>query len=399
MTSRHPPRLCAASIRSSLESRTVVGRARAQVRLHSARSRRIPRHRDPRPPRRRSPCARLSTIKASDPLRRDREDLAPPTRDHARRRSPSRRGHALFAAAERLHQGGHSHHGGDGRPRPRSARTSTSRRSSRDDRVDLRRRDLRRLPPRCIPKPFRTTTSASCNRRNSPETSTQCSSSSPTTWLATLDARCKFKGAMIYPGIVLACPSSSSSCSPSSLCRDSEVSSSHSNAKLPLVTRMLLAITGFLSDALVGFRVVVFGARGDVPVLMRRTKEGRARLDTRHPEDSRRRGSGSDGHHRADVSGPRVDDRDGRAPARGHVGGGGLRQQRGVPRRHRPRPRTDDGGKGLAEPLPDTGLFPAPPPHVPVGRGNGTLDQQMETAADFYYRELDIKITNFTAPF
>jgi type IV pilus assembly protein PilC len=57
-------------------------------------------------------------------------------------------------------------------------------------------------------------------------------------------------------------------------------------------------------------------------------------------------------------------------------------------------------GKGLAQPLAETGLFPGAAHQMfRVGEETGTLDKQMETAADYYYRELDIKITKFTALF
>jgi type IV pilus assembly protein PilC len=57
-------------------------------------------------------------------------------------------------------------------------------------------------------------------------------------------------------------------------------------------------------------------------------------------------------------------------------------------------------GRGLAAPLFETGLFPGAAHQMfRVGEETGTLNQQMETAADFYYRELDIKITKFTALF
>ncbi len=57
-------------------------------------------------------------------------------------------------------------------------------------------------------------------------------------------------------------------------------------------------------------------------------------------------------------------------------------------------------GQGLAEPLARTGLFPGAARQMfRVGEETGTLDQQLETAAAFYDRELDIKLKRFTSLF
>lgn len=57
-------------------------------------------------------------------------------------------------------------------------------------------------------------------------------------------------------------------------------------------------------------------------------------------------------------------------------------------------------GRGLAEPLAQTGLFPgAARQMIRVGEETGTLDAQLETAATFYDRELDVKIKRFTGLF
>jgi type IV pilus assembly protein PilC len=54
-------------------------------------------------------------------------------------------------------------------------------------------------------------------------------------------------------------------------------------------------------------------------------------------------------------------------------------------------------GEGLAQPLTDTGLFPAAARQMfRVGEDTGTLDQQLETAAVYFDRELDYKIKQFT---
>jgi type IV pilus assembly protein PilC len=54
-------------------------------------------------------------------------------------------------------------------------------------------------------------------------------------------------------------------------------------------------------------------------------------------------------------------------------------------------------GEGLAAPLAATGLFPAAARQIlRVGEETGHLDEQLEIAADFFDRELDYKITKFT---
>lgn len=54
-------------------------------------------------------------------------------------------------------------------------------------------------------------------------------------------------------------------------------------------------------------------------------------------------------------------------------------------------------GEGLATPLAATGLFPgAANQMLRVGESTGTLDAQMETAAEYFERELDYKLKNFT---
>jgi type IV pilus assembly protein PilC len=57
-------------------------------------------------------------------------------------------------------------------------------------------------------------------------------------------------------------------------------------------------------------------------------------------------------------------------------------------------------GNGLAEPLNETGLFPAAARQMfRVGEETGTLDKQLETAAAFYHRELELKVKHFTSLF
>ena len=57
-------------------------------------------------------------------------------------------------------------------------------------------------------------------------------------------------------------------------------------------------------------------------------------------------------------------------------------------------------GEGLAEPIADTHLFPrAASQMMRVGENTGTLDIQLENAADYYGRELEYKLKRLTSLF
>jgi len=57
-------------------------------------------------------------------------------------------------------------------------------------------------------------------------------------------------------------------------------------------------------------------------------------------------------------------------------------------------------GKGLAGPLAETGLFPGAARQMfRVGEETGTLDRQLEVAAEYYSRDLDEKVKRFTSLF
>ena len=55
-------------------------------------------------------------------------------------------------------------------------------------------------------------------------------------------------------------------------------------------------------------------------------------------------------------------------------------------------------GEGMARPIIATGLFPpAATQMMRVGEETGTLDAQMDAAADFFAKELDYKLARLTA--
>jgi type IV pilus assembly protein PilC len=57
-------------------------------------------------------------------------------------------------------------------------------------------------------------------------------------------------------------------------------------------------------------------------------------------------------------------------------------------------------GQGLSEPIARTGLFPGAARQMfRVGEETGTLDEQLELAASYYNREVDIRVKRFTALF
>jgi type IV pilus assembly protein PilC len=57
-------------------------------------------------------------------------------------------------------------------------------------------------------------------------------------------------------------------------------------------------------------------------------------------------------------------------------------------------------GNGFAQPLAETGIFPmAAQQMFRVGEETGTLDKQLETAARYYHRELEVKLKHFTSLF
>lgn len=57
-------------------------------------------------------------------------------------------------------------------------------------------------------------------------------------------------------------------------------------------------------------------------------------------------------------------------------------------------------GDGLARPISDTGLFPGAAGQIlRVGEESGSLDQQLDLAADFYAQELDYKLKRLTSLF
>jgi type IV pilus assembly protein PilC len=57
-------------------------------------------------------------------------------------------------------------------------------------------------------------------------------------------------------------------------------------------------------------------------------------------------------------------------------------------------------GNGLSQPISESGLFPGAAQQMfRIGEETGTLDKQLETAASYYHRELELKLKHFTSLF
>jgi type IV pilus assembly protein PilC len=171
------------------------------------------------------------------------------------------------------------------------------------------------------------------------------------------------------------------------------------NAKLPLPTRMLLSISGFISTwwfAIAGIILVAVVSF----VALRRSKQGRAWLDSvilKLP-----------------VAGSLVQaaivERVCRVLASLVTAGVDLPRAMAVTAEASNNAVYTGGlnhireqmmeGNGLSAPLAETGLFPAAARQMfRVGEETGTLDKQLQTAAAFYHRELEIKVKHFTSLF
>ena len=171
------------------------------------------------------------------------------------------------------------------------------------------------------------------------------------------------------------------------------------NAKLPLPTRMLLSISGFISTwwwaigGLILAAIIAF-------VALRRSRQGRAWLDSvllKLP-----------------VAGSLVQaaivERVCRVLASLVTAGVDLPRAMAVTAEASNNAVYYEGinhireqmmeGQGLATPLAETGLFPGAARQMfRVGEETGTLDKQLGTAAVFYHRELELKVKHFTSLF
>jgi type IV pilus assembly protein PilC len=214
-----------------------------------------------------------------------------------------------------------------------------------------------------------------------------------------VEARSTLTSALIYPGVV-ACMSVGVVIILATFVMPRFVTFFKSfKAKLPLPTRMLLSGSNFVSH----FWYAIFGAIIIVVVgfiAMRRSQSGRAHLDSivlklpvlgalveaavlericRVLSSMLRAG--------VDLPQAMVVTADSANNAVFHEGLDKIREQMME-------------GQGLAGPLADTGLFPGAAKQMfRVGEETGTLDTQLETAASYYHRELEVRVKHFTSLF
>jgi len=214
-----------------------------------------------------------------------------------------------------------------------------------------------------------------------------------------IDARSKLKGAMIYPAVVLSMSVVVVLILTVYVLPKFQVFFKQLNAKLPLPTRMLLAMSSFVSSYWWLLVLIAVGC-GVGLFLMRRNPEGRKKFDAmllRAPIIG-------------DLIRTAIIERTCRVLASMIDTGVPLPDAISVAADCANNAVYRDGldsireqmmeGRGLAGPLAETGLFPGAAHQMfRVGEETGTLNDQMDVAADYYGRELDVKLTNFTALF
>jgi type IV pilus assembly protein PilC len=214
-----------------------------------------------------------------------------------------------------------------------------------------------------------------------------------------LEARRKVKSAMMYPAIVaMMSVGTVAVLSIFVLPRFRDFFKSL-NAKLPLPTRMMLATSGFVTDNWWMFPIIFLALAG-LFMWTVRTEKGRTL------------------RNRLVLSLPIVGDLVTHSILERFCRVLASMARAGVPIPEALRVSTDGTnnvvwkeklnaareammrGEGLAQPIADTGLFPAAARQMfRVGEETGTLDIQLETAADYFERELDYKVTRFTNMF
>ena len=214
-----------------------------------------------------------------------------------------------------------------------------------------------------------------------------------------VDARSQITSALIYPAVVAVLAVVTVVILATFVLPRFKTFFASLNAKLPLPTRMLLSVSGFISNwwwAILGIiAVMVIGV-----AVMRRSPAGKARLDSillRMP-----------------VAGSLIQtaivERVCRVLSSLVTAGVDLPRAMAVTAESANNAVYMEGmnhvreqmmeGNGLAEPLAETGLFPAAARQMfRVGEETGTLDKQLETAASFYHRELELKVKHFTSLF
>jgi type IV pilus assembly protein PilC len=214
-----------------------------------------------------------------------------------------------------------------------------------------------------------------------------------------VDARSQVTSALIYPAVVAVLAVIAVIVLATFVLPKFKVFFASLNAKLPLPTRMLLAVSNFISNwwflIVGGMALIVIGV-----TVLRRSKGGKAWLDSVMLK--------------VPVAGSLIQtaivERVCRVLSSLVTAGVDLPRAMAVTADSANNAVYLEGmnhvreqmleGNGLAEPLAATGLFPAAARQMfRVGEETGTLDKQLETAASFYHRELELKVKHFTSLF
>jgi len=214
-----------------------------------------------------------------------------------------------------------------------------------------------------------------------------------------IDARSQITSALIYPAVVAVLAIVTVVVLATFVLPKFRTFFASLNAKLPLPTRMLLSISNFISNywwAIAG--AILLAVVGGV--VLRRTPKGRAWLDSVFLK--------------LPVAGSLLQtsiiERVCRVLSSLVTAGVDLPRAMAVTADASNNAVYNQGineirdqmmeGSGLAAPLAATGLFPAAARQMfRVGEETGTLDKQLETAAVFYNRELELKVKHFTSLF
>jgi type IV pilus assembly protein PilC len=214
-----------------------------------------------------------------------------------------------------------------------------------------------------------------------------------------IDARSQIISALIYPGVVFCMAIVTVVVLAVFVLPKFTVFFKSLNAKLPLPTRMLMSGSSFLGQwwyvIAAGFVLLVTGF-----VIMRRSSKGRALLDSfvlKLPVAG-------------DVVQAAVVERICRVLSSLVTAGVDLPRAMAVTADSSSNAVFRDGlnhvreqmmeGAGLAQPINESGLFPAAATQMfRVGEETGTLDKQLDTAAAYYHRELELKLKHFTSLF
>ena len=212
-------------------------------------------------------------------------------------------------------------------------------------------------------------------------------------------ARSKVTSALIYPSVVAAMSAVTVVILTVFVLPRFEVFFKSLNAKLPLVTRILLGFSGFVAHWWYVILAVILLLTGSF-IAMKRTDKGRAQLDAwilRLPVIG-------------DLAQTSILERTCRILSSMLRAGVDLPKSMQVTAesannsvyRKAIEGIRDDmmQGQGLAEPLARTGLFPGAARQMfRVGEETGTLDEQLEVAAAYYGRELETKVDHATTLF